>query len=58
MENETPSLEGMPGLKKHNYSVQKNSGNIVAEKSGLGVTYSDSPIHQGQSTEEDSQVLS
>ena len=41
-----------------NIQVQKNSGNNVGGQSGEGNMYSDSPIFQGQSTEQDSQVVS
>lgn len=39
-----------------NIQVQENSGNIAIGQSGNGNMYSDSPIFQGQSTEQDSQV--
>ena len=58
-ENETPSFEGILGSGKNIYvQVQENSGNIAGGKSGAGNMYSDSPIFQGQSTEQDSQVIS
>jgi hypothetical protein len=42
-----------------NIQVQENSGNSVGGQSGdFGGSYSDSPIFQGQSTEQDSQVIS
>jgi hypothetical protein len=58
-ENETPSFEGILGSGKNiNVQVQENSGNIEGGQSGAGNMYSDSPIFQGQSTEQDSQVIS
>ena len=41
-----------------NIQIQKNSGNNIGGQSGFGGTYSDSPIHQGQSTNQDSSVVS
>ena len=58
-ENETLSFEGILGSGKNiNVQVQENSGNIEGGQSGAGNMYSDSPIFQGQSTEQDSQVIS
>ena len=41
-----------------NIQVQENSGNNVGAQSGFGEKYSDSPIFQEQSKEQDSQVIS
>ena len=58
-ENETPSFEGILGSGKNiNVQVQENSGNIAGGQSGAGNMYSDSPIFQGQTTEQDSSVIS
>jgi hypothetical protein len=58
-ENETPSFEGILGSGKNiNVQVQENSSNIAGGQSGAGNLYSDSPIFQGKSTEQDSQVIS
>ncbi len=43
---------------KLNIQVQENTGNNVGRQSGLGNMYSDLPILQGQSTDQDSQVIS
>ena len=54
-----PPLEGIIGSGNNvNVQVQENSGNNAGGQSGFGGTYSDSPIFQGQSTEQDSQVVS
>ena len=51
-------FEGIVGSGNNmNIQVQENSGNNVGGQSGDGETYSDSPIHQGQSTEQDSSVI-
>ena len=58
-ENETPSFEGILGSGKNiNIQVQENSGNIAGGQSDAGNMYSDSSIFQGQSTEQDSKVIS
>jgi hypothetical protein len=44
--------------KNINVRLQENSGNIAGGQSGAGNMYSDSPIFQGQSTEQDSQAIS
>ena len=44
--------------KNINVQVQKNSSNIAGGQSGAGNMYSDSPIFQGKSTEQDSQITS
>ena len=41
-----------------NIQVQKNSGNNVGGQSGNGVSYPDSSIYQGQSTKQQSGVVS
>ena len=41
-----------------NIQVQENFGNDIGGQSGLEGTYSDSPIHQGQSANQDSSVVS
>jgi len=41
-----------------NIQVQENSGNIVGGQSENGASYSDSPIYQGQSTKQESSVVS
>ena len=57
--NPPPPFEGILGSGNNvNIQVQKNSGNNVDAQSGFGGMYSDSPIHQGQSTKQDSQVVS
>ena len=50
----TSSFEG----NNINIQVQENAGNNVGGRSGFGGSYSDSPIHQGQSTNQDSSVVS
>lgn len=58
-ENEAPSFEGICDSGKNiNVQVQKNSSNIAGGQSGAGNMYSDSPIFQGKSTEQDSQITS
>ena len=58
-ENETPSFEGIRGSGKNiNVQVQENSGNIAGGQSGAGNLYSDSPIFQGKSTDQEGQVIS
>lgn len=43
----------------NNINIQvQNSGNNVGGQSGDGISYSDSPTHQGQSTNQDSSVVS
>jgi hypothetical protein len=57
-----PPFEGIIGSGNNiNMQVQENSGNNVAGQSGNGNEeniYSDSPIFQEQSTEQDSSVIS
>ena len=54
-----PPSEGILGSGNNvNIQVQENSGNSVAGQHGGGEIYSDSPIFQGQSTEQDTQVIS
>ena len=51
----TQLFEGIAGSGNNmNIQVQDNSGNNAGGQSGFGGTYSDSPIFQGQSTEQDS----
>ncbi|TVP39338.1 hypothetical protein [Candidatus Nitrosocosmicus arcticus] len=58
-ENETPSFEGNTWLwKKHKRPGSREFWNIAGGQSGAGNMYYDSPIFQGQSTEQDSQVIS
>ena len=57
--NQPPPFEGILGSGNNiNIQVQENSGNNVGGQSGSGETYSDSPILQGQSTKQDSNVVS
>jgi YVTN family beta-propeller protein len=57
--NPSPPFEGILGSGNNvNIQVQKNSGNIASAQSGFEGTYSDSPILQGPSTEQESQVIS
>ena len=54
-----PPFEGILGSGNNiNFQVQENSGNITGVQSGFGGSYSDSPIFQGPSTEQDSQIVS
>lgn len=54
-----PTFEGIIGSGNNiNIQVQENSGNNVGGQFGDGNMYSDSPIHQVQSTEQDSRVVS
>lgn len=56
-----PPFEGILGSGNNiNIQVQQNSGNNAVGQagSGNGQMYSDSPIFQGQSTEQDSSVVS
>ncbi len=56
-----PSLDGIVGSGNNiNIQVQENSGNSAVGQSGSGdgEMYSDSPIFQGQSTSQDSSVVS
>ena len=54
-----PTFKGIFSSSNYiNIQVQENSGNNVGGQSGDGVSYSDSPIHQGQSTNQDSSVVS
>jgi hypothetical protein len=58
-ENETPSFDGILGSGKNiDVQVQENSGNIADGQSDAGNLYSDSPIFQGKSTEQEGQVIS
>ena len=55
----TSSFEGILGSGNNiNIQVQENAGNNVGGQSGFGGSYSDSLIHQGQSTNQDSRVVS
>ncbi len=55
----TSSFEGiLVSGNNINIQVQENAGNNVGGQSGFGGSYSDSPIHQGQSTNQDSSVVS
>jgi hypothetical protein len=55
----SPPFEGILGSGNNiNMQAQENTGNNVGEQSGNGKMYSDSPIFQGQSTEQDSNVVS
>ena len=57
--NPPPPFEGILGSGNNvNIQVQENSGNIAGGQSGLGETYSDSPILQDQSTKQSSNVVS
>ncbi len=54
-----PPFSGILGSgNKINIQSQENSGDIVGGQPGFGGTYSDSPILQGQTTEQDSQLVS
>jgi hypothetical protein len=54
-----PPFEGILGSGNNiNLQVQENTGNNVGGQSGNGNMYSDSPIFQGESTNQDSQVVS
>jgi hypothetical protein len=54
-----PPFEGVLGSGNNiNIHEQENSGNNLAEQAGDGNMYSDSPIFQGQSTEQNSSVIS
>ena len=53
------TFEGMLGSGNNiNLQSQDNSGNLAGGQSSFGGSYSDSPILQGQSTNQDSQVIS
>ena len=53
------NLEGIVGSGNNiNIQIQENSGNNVGGQSGFGGTYSDSPIFQGQTTEQNGSVIS
>ena len=55
----SPQFEGIIGSGNNiNIQVQENSGNNAGGQSGSGDNNSDSPIHQGQSTEQNSHVVS
>ena len=57
--NPPPPFEGILGSGNNvNIQVQENSGNNAGGQSGLGGTYSDSPILQDQSTKQGSNVVS
>ena len=52
-------FEGILGSGNNiNIQVQENSGNNVGGQSGKRVSYSDSPVYPGQSTRQDSSVIS
>ncbi len=54
-----PPFEGIIGSGNNiNIQVQKNTGDNVGGQSDDGNMYSDSPIFQGQSTSQDSSVVS
>ena len=54
-----PPFSGILGSGNNiNIQSQENSGDIVGGQPGFGGTYSDSPILQGQTTEQDSQLVS
>ena len=54
-----PPFSGIPGSGNNiNIQSQENSGDIVGGQPSFGGTYSDSPILQGQTTEQDSQLVS
>jgi YVTN family beta-propeller protein len=54
-----PPFEGILGSGNNfNFQIQENSGNNVGGQSGNGQLYSDESIFQGQSTDQDSNVVS